>query len=750
MIIVRCALVSILMILPLFSLHLSAHEDNGNHNKFRRLIQELPTPNTFRTASGAPGKDYFQQRADYRIIVELDEQKKHIVGSEEITYHNNSAETLQYLWLQLEQNIRAQASDAQMTATVSMRGRLNFKKLNKLHQTFDGGFKIEFVRDGENRNLHFSINKTMMRIDLPAALPAGEKMTLRIAWWYNLNDRVLLPGRSGFEYFPEEDNAIYTIAQFFPRMAVYNEIEGWQTKQFLGEGEFALNFGDYYVEITVPADHIVAATGALQNPAQVLSQRWQKRLQQARKSDKPVLIITEKEARMAEKNHATEKKTWIFTAKNVRDFAFASSRKFIWDAMGVQFGDRSVLAMSFYPKEGNPIWGKNATKVVAHTLKTYSQYTFDYPYPIAQVVHSQNIGMEYPMICFAGGRPAREHLSAKTMQTMISVIIHEIGHNYFPMIVNSDERQWAWMDEGINSFLQYRSEQAWQKNYPSRRGPAYSILEYMKSDKSILTPVMTNAESLFDFGMNAYAKPAAAFKILRENIIGPQQFDFALREYTRRWKFKHPTPADFFRTMEDASGMDLDWFWRGWFFTTDYVDLAITGARLYKIHFPGSDAAITGTAQSAAQRWVAKQTNDGQNAEPAFPLTLLDGSRFTGKIEHLNLQGQKHWRENNFYYELTFANEGGLVMPLVIRFAFVDGGSQTINIPAEIWRRDHRSVTKVFVLPRKVTSITLDPDFQMADVDMSNNYWPRTRTQIQRYKSQPSADTGAKPHAQKQ
>lgn len=731
-----------------------AGEENTNKNKFRQLTQELPTPSLFRTASGAPGQNYYQQKVDYHIAVELDEQQNRIVGSEAITYHNNSPETLSYLWLQLDQNIRAHNSDAQTTETTSLRGRLNFRKMNKLHQNFDGGFKIETVHDQNGTELEYTILQTMMRVDLPMPLRAGEQMTFNIAWWYNINDRAQIPGRSGFEYFPEDGNAIFTIAQFFPRLAVYNETAGWQTKQFLGEGEFALNFGDYHVEITVPADHIVAATGELQNAREVLSAKQVKRMGYAKNRQTPVMIVSEKEALAAEKSQSEKKKTWVFTAKNVRDFAFASSRKFIWDAMGVQFGKRTVLAMSFYPKEGNPLWGKLATKVIAHTLKSYSKYIFDYPYPVAQAVHSKNIGMEYPMICFAGGRPEPDgSYSDQRKQAMISVIIHEIGHNYFPMIVNSDERQWAWMDEGLTSFLQYQAEQAWQAGYPSRRGPAYKVLEYMKSEQSQQTPLMTNADALFNYGQNAYTKPAAALKILRESIMGPELFDFALQEYGRRWKFKHPTPADFFRTMEDASGMDLDWFWRGWFFTTDHVDLAISNARLYKLNLPRTtDAIFTDSGQNRAVQWAANNVDLDALNEEAFPVTLLDGSRFSSMIERLDAYEKRHWQEYNFYYELTFANLGGLVMPLVIQFEFEDGTSELKKIPAEIWRFQHESVTKVFALAKKVKRITLDPFFELADVDMRNNHWPRTGNtpEMRVYKSHEVASPSEKQQAEKE
>ena len=456
----------------LFSLG-ALSQENENRSKFRQLGQELATPNVYHNAAGAPGHYYYQQRADYRIDLELDDEQQRISGSEVITYYNNSPDELSYLWIQLDQNMRARDSDRYKTATTTMTDSLPFRTFLNLHNDFDGGFKIEYVRDKNNRPFPHTINGTMMRLDPARPLKPGESTVIKIKWWYNINDRMKIGGRSGYEYFEEDGNYLYTIAQFFPRMAVYNAVEGWQHKQFLGRGEFALEFGDYDVKITVPSDHMLAATGDLQNPSAVLSAVERRRLQQARTASEPVIIRTEEEARELEKERSTQKKTWHFKAKNVRDFAFATSRKFIWDAMGVPMGNRTVMAMSYYPKEGNPLWEQYSTKVVAHTLKTFSKYTFDYPYPVAISVHAARIGMEYPMICFNFGRPnADGTYSKRTKYRMIGVIIHEIGHNYFPMIVNSDERQWTWMDEGLNSFLQYLTEQEWEHDFPSRRGPA--------------------------------------------------------------------------------------------------------------------------------------------------------------------------------------------------------------------------------------------------------------------------------------
>ncbi|WP_313028920.1 M1 family metallopeptidase, partial [Massilia alkalitolerans] len=565
-------------------------------DKFRQLDELLPTPGAVRTASGAPGHAYWQQRADYTMRATLDENKRSLTGSGTITYHNNSPDTLKYLWLQLDENIYKPDSAARSTATLPSREAwqargndgVKFDALRTLFtaRDFDGGFKVANVRDSGGRALKYTINGTMMRIDLPQPLKPGSRVSFSLDWNYNINEQKVLGGRSGYEKFGD-GNDLYEIALWFPRMAAYYDVYGWQHKQFLGSGEFTLEFGDYDVRITVPADHIVASTGELQNPNEVLSATQRQRLQQAKTAKKPVIIVTQDEAEAAEKGRATNTKTWHFKAKNVRDFAFASSRKFIWDAQGIKSGNTDVMAMSYYPKEGNPLWERYSTHAIIHTIEQYNKYSFDYPYPVSISVNGPVGGMEYPMITFNGPRPVKDKktgeltYSKRTKYGLIGVIIHEVGHNYFPMIVNSDERQWTWMDEGINSFVQSLAQEAWEEEWDEMRGHPRTIVPYMRSQNQV--PIMTNSESLLQFGNNAYAKPAAALNVLRETILGRELFDFAFKEYAERWKFKRPTPADFFRTMEDASGTDLDWFWRGWFYTTDAVDISVDGVTEYTV-----------------------------------------------------------------------------------------------------------------------------------------------------------------------
>ncbi len=738
----------------------------AQNNKFRQLGQELPTPNTYRTASGAPGHEYWQQKADYKMNIILDDEHQKIYGEESITYFNNSPDPLTYLWLQLDQNRRAKDSDTYKISTNKLDDRISTGQLKRFKNDFDGGFNIEYVKDANDKPLSYTINKTMMRVDLPKALKKGESVTFNIKWWYNINDRAKVGGRSGMEYFEEEDNYLYTIAQFFPRMCVYNDVEGWQNKQFLGRGEFTLTFGDYEVNITVPSDHYVSATGTLQNTKTVLSKKEIKRMEEARQSfEQPVLIVTQAEAEENEKTKSKKKKTWTFKAENVRDFAFASSRKFIWDAMAVkQSNGSTVMAMSMYPKEGNPLWEKYSTKAVAHTLKWYSHYTFDYPYPVAWSIHTNRIGMEYPMICFNGGRPESDGTyTSRTKYGMISVIIHEVGHNYFPMIVNSDERQWTWMDEGLNTFIQYLSEQQWERDYPSRGGEAQKIVRYMSGDKSRISPIMTNSESIYqgEFGPNAYTKPATGLNILRETIMGRELFDYAFKEYSNRWKFKHPSPADFFRTMEDASGVDLDWFWRGWFYTTDHCDIALKEVKWYQADTknPSIELAAKKAEDEKAPRNISSIRNekaiektydetdrslrDFYTDQDKYEPNILDEEEYQKYISSLSEEEKTLLQSGENYYEITFENLGGLTMPLIVKFEFEDGTSEVQRIPAEIWRQVHDEVSKVFITSKPAKQIILDPFLETADTDTNNNYFPRKK-QLNRFEMYKSRQRGSR------
>ena len=696
--------------------------------KFEQIDGKLPTPNSYRTGAGAPGPAYWQQRADYEIAVVLNDEDQSITGNEIITYYNNSPSTLNFLWIQLDQNIRAKDSDKYKINERFYAGySVDAKRLPHLtfDADFDGGFRIISIEDIEGNGLSFHRVKTMMRIDLAEPLKPGSVVKFQIDWNYLIGNRRDDDERSGYEYFPKDDNYLYAIAQFYPRMAVFDDFNGWQNKQFLGQGEFTLNFGNFDVKITAPADHVIAATGSLENESLVLNSIQLERLQSARASfDAPVVIITEEEAVLNEGSRSDQTKTWHYKADNVRDFAWVSSRKFIWDAQAVQLDQKTTMAMSLYPKEGNPLWEQESTKAVVNTLKTYSEMTIEYPYPVAISVHTAAIGMEYPMICFNYGRPDKKgNYSSMTKWSMISVIIHEVGHNFFPMIINSDERQWSWMDEGLNTFLETKTSMEWYPEMPIQLGTPATIKDFMSGEKDFMRPIMTNSENILFFGNNAYSKPSAALFLLRETIMGPELFDYSFKEYARRWAFKHPKPADFFRTMEDASATDLDWFWRGWFYTTDHVDINLQGVSWYVLSEPVSKfqskykfTYVDGTKltafQATPQPWYVYKDKKGLIDDYLHPVNQdAVMEKFIGKNA----------------YELFFRNDGGLISPIIIKWIYEDGTSEIEQIPAEIWRINELNVSKVFIKEKVVSQIILDPLDQTADVNFQNNYFPKTK-----------------------
>lgn len=762
------------------------------YDAFRQLDVDLPTANVYRTASGAPGPQYWQQRADFKIKMTLDEANRRISASETITYTNASPDTLRYIWMQVDQNRFADDSLERRSETAkSAVGRKTWDEAGKdvltygriareqLAKDIDYGFEIERVADSRGRALPHTLVDTMMRIDLSEPLAPGKRITFSIDWSFNIVHEDRVNSRGGYEHFRDNDTYIYFLAQWYPRLVAYTDYAGWQHKAFLGRGEFTLEFGDYEVELTVPADHIVSATGSLQNPNQVLSAKQRSRLRSVG-TDTPVFIVTPEEALANEKEKSSGMKTWKFKADNVRDFAWASSRKFIWDAMIHRQDDRrnpEVLAMSFYPNEAEPIWSKYSTHAVVHTMGVYSRFTFAYPYPTAQSVNTwKRGGMEYPMITFNGYRPEPFELdedkpiddapdntySRRTKYGLIGVIIHEIGHTYFPMIVNSDERQWTWMDEGINSFLEYMAEFEWEEEFPAYRDHVNvldAITDYMVSEDQ--APIMTNSDSLLQFGPNAYSKPVASLIVLRETVMGRELFDFAFKEYARRWKFKRPTPADLFRTMEDASGIDLDWFWRGWFFSTDHVDVALTDVREYKVSSGNPDVESAYNREEHAAvvpEAITQKRNRDEGRKtylqrhPELADFYNENDRFTPSNADRNahtelLDALEDWEydalarataDEDFIYFLDFENIGGLPTPLPLLITSVDGSEEFIMLPAEIWRRDHQKITKLLIRDVEIQSIELDPHHQTADADFSNNHFPRRieKSRIELYKSE--------------
>lgn len=719
-------------------------------NKFEQLGTILPTPNSYRTGSGAPGNAYWQQRADYDIDAFLNEKEMKLEGSEQITYYNNSPDPLSYLWLQLDENEHNpdnesnyfDGSKVSQPVTSSQLDGLDVKK--KLEGYGDN---ILSVTDAGGKALSYTINYTMMRIDLPQVLKPGQKLVFKISWNYKISDRMRIGGRGGYEHFDGDGNDLFTITQWYPRMCVYNDYGGWNNKQFTGRGEFSLTFGNFKVRMKVPADHVVAATGQCSNYADVLTPAQLDRWKQAQKSDKPVEIVTLEEAKNKEKNpDHTNFKTWIYTAENVRDFAWGSSRKFVWDAMGIKIAGRPVMCMSYYPKESYALYSRYSTKVVAHTIRTYSKYTIDYPYPTAISVEASN-GMEYPMICFNYGRTEPDGTyTEKTKNGMLGVIIHEVGHNFFPMIVNSDERQWTWMDEGLNTFVQFLTEQEFDNNFPSNRGPAYKIVDYMRMSKDQLEPIMTNSENINNFGANAYGKPATALNILRETVMGRELFDYAFKQYAQRWAFRHPTPSDFFRTMEDASGVDLDWFWRGWFYDTEPVDISLDSVKAFTVNNSDLVPVKMDTTKIRPAQKEFQHISQIRNRESGMKF-LVDTDTSLRDFYYYNrpeITAPKQVirdvnaglsvipaddfkkYEGNFYYELNLSNKGGTVMPVIIQWNYADGSSEIERISAYIWRKDETKVTKTFVKSKEVKSIRIDPYRETADINENNNEWPKS------------------------
>jgi len=764
----------------IFNLKAQDIENNSasNHgNKFEQLGTILPTPNEYRTASGAPGPKYWQQRCDYDIKCDLDEANLKLTGSESVTYYNNSPDILTYLWLQLDENQHSNMNNANYQNSSAMQKQSTDVALDRLQgEKDDNGFgdKITKLTDVTGKSLHYTVNKTMMRIELPAPLKPGQKFVFNVDWNYKISNRMQQGGRGGYEYFPEDGNYLFTMAQWYPRLCVYSDFQGWQNHQFTGRGEFALTFGNFKVQMTVPADHVVGATGECQNYQQVLSPSQLARWQKAQAAKEPVEIVTLDEAKTKEKTKSTQKKTYIFKADNVRDFAWGSSRKFIWDAMPAYVEGKKVMCMSYYGKEAYNLYRKFSTKVVAHTIKTYSKFTIPYPYPVAQSVEAAN-GMEYPMICFNFGRTEKDgSYSESTKYGMLGVVIHEVGHNFFPMIINSDERQWTWMDEGLNTFCEYLTEELYDNKFPVTRGPAYTIRDYMKLPKDQLEPIMTNSEDIIGFGPNAYSKPATGLNMLRETIMGRQLFDYAFKEYARRWAFKHPTPADFFRTLEDASGEDLDWFWRGWFYGIEPCDISLDTVKYFKADV---NAIPSLTKDSTVMRNLDKPRVNSfedvskiRNREDKNITFLTDADTslrdfywkydrnvekydstkyavtLSPQNEELDADGKTKY-ENKNVYELTFSNKGGLVMPIIVEWTYKDGTKEVDRIPAQVWRLNEKKVVKTFVKDKEVASIKLDPMRETADIDESNNSWGTIAepTKFQMFKAKQGAARGQTP-----
>ncbi|MFN5423717.1 MAG: M1 family metallopeptidase [bacterium] len=752
---------ALILILSSQSISQPLRNPGSNHgNRFEQLDYLLQDPNEYRTASGAPGPKYWQQRADYDINVEIDEVNNVLTGSELVTYYNNSPDVLTYIWLQIDENFHHPDSDNNYDDPSSMGSRMTHQQLIQMNpkEHLKGyGVNVTALTDITGKPLKYTVNQTMMRVEMPVPLKPGQKFIFKASWNYKIPDKLTRNGRGGYEYFAEDDNNLYSITQWHPRLAVYSDFQGWQHMQFTGGAEFALTFGNFKVKITVPEDHIVASTGECKNLSEVLTPAQMSRWQQAQTANDPIEIVTLAEANENAKDKSKGKKTWIYEAQNVRDFAFNSSRRLVWDAMAVGVNGKKVMCMSYYGKEAYPIYRKYSTKAVAHTIDVYSKYTIPYPYPVAISVEAA-IGMEYPMLAMNYGRAEKDGTYSEGVKYgAIGVIIHEVGHNFFPMIINSDERQYWWMDEGLNTFCQFLTEQEFDNNYPSRRGPAHLITDYMKLPKDLLEPIMTKGDNVVNVGANAYAKAATGLNILRETIMGRELFDYAFGEYARRWAFKHPTPSDLFRTMEDASAMDLDWFWRGWFYGTDPVDISLDSVKWYKLDAE-KNLALMKTAEfeniskvrNREEKKIDFYTDRDTTLRDFYYYNRAADSKMNQEMMQQQLDAQKDkdnyavWADKNLY-ELKFSNLGGMVMPIIVEWTYKDGTKEVERMPVTIWRLNEKNVSKLFVKDKEVASIRLDPMRETADINESNGMWPvkEMPSRFQLFKSGMNSARGA-------
>ena len=716
--------------------------------QFDSIEEFLPSPNQIRTASGRPGNAYWQQQADYQIQVSLDEKAQNITGAQTITYHNNSPDALPYLWLQLDANQLSNQSERERMRAAPHLGSVSVDSMRSidLRPDYDPDLQIWNVRAEDGSVLPFVIDSTLMRINLPTPLEPNSSYSFSMEWSYTLNNSDVLWARSGYEYFPSEDNSIYEIAQFYPRMAIYTDVDGWLTKEYLGSGEFATEFGNFEVEITVPADHVVGATGQLQNPEQVLTAEQRKRFEKAKTAAEPIFIVTPKEASQNEKEKQSRTKTWIFKADNVRDFAFGSSRKFIWDAWGREIAGQTVMAMSYYPNEAEPLWSQYSTQAVAHTLEVYSEYLFPYPYPVCISMNGAIGGMEYPMLSFNGPRPLEDETYfgddgpwRHKKYGLISVIIHEVGHNWFPMMINTDERSWTWMDEGLNTYVQMIAQAQWEEDYPLWRGEPQNITQYMSGSNEV--PIMTDADSLRSKGNNAYAKPATAMNILRETIIGAENFDFAFQQYAQAWAFKRPYPADFFRIIEDAAGKDLDWFWRAWFYSTNHVDLSISKIQTYRklTGNPEIDKPIRREQEEAQDIRTKTELRyqdspkratefpsllDFYNEYDPYEVTDADIEQYDELLKEWSEEERQLRQSDRYYHVITIENITQMPTPVIMRITYQDGTQEEYRMPVHVWRKNNKKTTKLIQSEQPLYKVELDPFRETADADLSNNQFP--------------------------
>lgn len=600
-----------------------------------------PSPNVYRTGGGRPGVDYWQQRADYDLHATLDTANKSLSGSMTLRYTNNSPDTLKFIWVQTEQNaFRPGSLNTFVFAPGSRFGSRNFV----------GGDKIdEFseVINGKKTALKLRDHGTVTKVDLAQPLAPGKTATLTAAWHFAIPEHGA--DRMG------RDGSLFELAQWYPRVNVYDDVRGWNTEPYLGQGEFYLEYGDFKLSVTVPAGYIVAATGTLENPRAVLTSTQISRLAKAAKSDTPVPIITAQDLTSgAARPRTTGTMTWEFAAKHVRDVAWAASPDYQWDASSW----KGILAQAYYRPSAAINWDDGADQA-RMSIEEYSERWFQYPYPQISVVEGPISGMEYPMLAM--------ETKSRDKPDLYNVITHEIGHNWFPMIVGSNERMNFWQDEGFNTFINTFSE---ARRYPQNGNQMQRAAEEraqieLTQRANIDVPIIQGPDRIAPnkLGFTEYTKPSVGLQLLRQEILGPEAFDEAFRAYIQRWAFKHPTPTDFFRTMESVSGTRLDWFWREWFFTTAHFDQAVDSVA---------------TSDSAG-------------------------------VQHVTV---------------VYGNNARGVLPIRARFTFSDGSTQDVDYPALVWSTNSsRYIREYDFTGKKLTRVDIDPDHRLVDIDRTNNTW---------------------------
>jgi len=639
----------------LLAANISAQEANAsNYDYTQPFAQPFYTTNgnEYRSASGKPGPKYWQNSVDYKIDVSLNPDTKEIVGSEEVTYTNNSPDSMDFVWLQLDQN--AFKKDSRGNATIP----LSSSRYGDKGSDFDGGYNIKSVTIN-GQKVNYTISDTRMQIDLPSELKAnGGVLKFKIDYSFVSPDY----GSDRMGVLDTEYGKIFTVAQWFPRMAVYDDVLGWNTLPYLGAGEFYLEYGDIEANITVPSDFYVVASGELLNESKVYSKDQIKAWNQARNSDKTVMIRSADDVKKEAGKKSSGTKTWSFKITNTRDMAWAASKAFIIDAAKINLpSGKKSLAVSVYPTEsdGQDAWGRS-TEYTKGAIEDYSKMWFEYPYPQAINVAGITGGMEYPGIVFC-------RYTSKGA-SLWGVTDHEFGHTWFPMIVGSNERRFGWMDEGLNTFINDISTKHFNNGEYYRAQPIQAMAGYLFNKN--LESVMTEPDAMRErnIGILVYYKPGSALTVLREHILGKERFDKAFRAYTERWAYKHPTPDDFFRTIENVAGEDLGWFWRGWFINNWQLDQAITN------------------------------------------VSYVDGDYKKGAL-------------------ISISNLEQMAMPVNLEVKFKDGSTQEINLPVDIWKRN-KDWTFQAETNKEISSVTIDPKGNFPDIHPGNNVWSEAASKI--------------------